>query len=73
VRPKGILVAVDREELSDADKELLEATNLRMYSILKITEIFDFLLNKEIEGGVYVDEKGKKNFEEYFGKHGRKC
>ena len=73
VRPKGILVAVDREELSDADKELLEATNLRMYSILKITEIFDFLLNKEIEGGVYVDEKVKKDFEEYFGKHGRKC
>ena len=73
VRPKGILVAVDREELSDADKELLEATNLRMYSILKITEIFDFLLNKEIEGGVCVDEKVKKDFEEYFGKHGRKC
>ena len=73
VKPKGILVAVDREELSDADKELLEATNLRMYSILKITEIFDFLLNKEIEGGVYVDEKVKKDFEEYFGKHGRKC
>ncbi|MFV9677538.1 MAG: hypothetical protein ACNYVW_07805 [Methanosarcinales archaeon] len=35
MKPKGILVAVDREELGDADKELLEATNLRMYSILK--------------------------------------
>jgi orotate phosphoribosyltransferase len=73
VRPKGILVAVDREELDAVDKKLLEATNLRMYSILKITEIFDFLLNKEIEGGVYVDEKVKKDFEVYFGKHGRKC
>ncbi len=73
VKPKGILVAVDREELGDADKELLEATYLRMYSILKITEIFDFLLNKEIEGKVYVDEKMKKDFEVYFGKYGRKC
>jgi orotate phosphoribosyltransferase len=73
VKPKGILVAVDREELSDAEKELLEATNLRMYSILEITEIFDFLLNKEIECRVYADEKVKKDFEEYFRKHGRKC
>jgi orotate phosphoribosyltransferase len=71
VKPKGILVAVDREELDAVDKELLEATNLRMYSILKITEIFDFLLNKKIEGLVYVDVKTKKDFEVYFGKYGR--
>ena len=73
VKPKGILVAVDREELSDADKELLEATNLKMFSILKITDIFDFLLNKEIEGKVYVHAKTKKDFDVYFGKYGRKC
>jgi len=73
VKPKGILVAVDREELSDVDKKLLEERHLRMYSILKITEIFDFLLNKKIEGQVYVDVKEKKDFEEYFGKYGRKC
>ncbi len=73
VKPKGILVAVDREELSDADRELLEERHLRMYSILKILEIFDFLLNKEIEGKVYVDEKVKRDSEVYFGKYGRKC
>lgn len=73
VRPKGILVAVDREELSDADKELLVERHLILYSILKITEIFDFLLNKEIEGKVYVAEKMKKDFEVYFGKYGRMC
>ncbi len=73
VKPKGILVAVDREELSDVDKKLLVERHLIMYSILKITEIFDFLLNKEIEGKVYVAEKMKKDFKEYFMKYGRKC
>ena len=73
VKPKGILVAVDREELSDVDKKLLVERHLILYSILKITEIFDFLLNKEIEGKVYVVEKMKKDFKEYFMKYGRKC
>ncbi|MCD6211121.1 MAG: orotate phosphoribosyltransferase [Methanophagales archaeon] len=73
VKPAGILVAVDREELSDADKKMLEEVSLRMYSILRITEIFEFLHNRTIEGEVYVDDKMKHNFEEYFQRYGTLC
>jgi orotate phosphoribosyltransferase len=73
VKPAGILVAVDREELSETDKKLLEEVPLRMYSILRITEIFEFLHERVIEGEVYVDDKMKRNFEEYFQRYGTHC
>ena len=73
VKPAGILVAVDREETSDADKKMLEEHHLKLYSILKITEIFEFLYNREIDGKVYVDEAVNKAFREYFSKYGTHC
>ena len=72
VRPKGIVVAVDREELSDADKEMLKNKRLNIFPILKITQIFDFLLNKEINGKIYVNEQVRKRLEEYLRKYGEK-
>ena len=72
VRPKGIVVAVDREELSDADKEMLKNKRLNIFPILKITQIFDFLLNKEINGKIYVNEQIRKRLEEYLRRYGEK-
>ena len=72
VRPKGIVVAVDREELSDADKEMLKNKRLNIFPILKITQIFDFLLNKEINGKIYVNEQVRKRLEEYLRRYGEK-
>ena len=72
VRPKGIVVAVDREELSDADKEILKNKRLNIFPILKITQIFDFLLNKEINGKIYVNEQVRKRLEEYLRRYGEK-
>ena len=72
VRPKGIVVAVDREELSDADKEMLKNKRLNIFPILKITQIFDFLLNKEINGRIYVNEQIRKRLEEYLRRYGEK-
>ena len=66
VKPAGILVAVDREETSDADKKTLARYQLSLYSILKITEIFKFLHNREIDGKVYVDDGMMRDFEQYF-------
>lgn len=71
VKPKGILVAVDREELSEEDEKMLRERKLKLYSILKITEIFEFLFNREIKNKLYVDEKLKSDFEEYFKKYGK--
>lgn len=72
VKPAGILVAVDREETSDADKKMLGEYQLRLHSILRITEIFEFLCNREIDGKVYVDDRMNHDFEEYFRQYGRK-
>ena len=72
VRPKGIVVAVDREELSDADKEMLKNKRLNIFPILRITQIFDFLLNKEINGKIYVNEQIRKRLEEYLRRYGEK-
>ncbi len=72
IKPAGILVAVDREELDDADKKLLEEYHLELYSILRITEIFGFLHNREIEGEVYVDDTLNRDFKEYFKLYGAK-
>lgn len=72
VRPKGIFIAVDRQELSREDKNSLEQLGLKIYSILKITEIFDFLYEREINGKVYVDDNIKKVFDLYFSKYGER-
>ncbi len=71
-KPKGILVAVDRQELSEEDQLLLKKYKLKIYSIVKITEIFDYLTHKEIDGKVYVDEKMKSSFDDYFRRYGAK-
>ncbi len=49
INPAGILVAVDREELGDSDKKMLGKYQLKLYSILRITEILEFLDNYEID------------------------
>lgn len=69
VKPKGILIAVDRQELSKEDNSLLKEKGLNIYSILKITDIYNYLLDKEIDGTVYIDSKVKKSFNEYFVKY----
>jgi len=71
--PKGILVAVDRQEVDEAGNdtiEMLTDAGLTVYPILKITEIFDYLLNRSIGGVVYVDDRIQAAFDEYFEEHG---
>lgn len=71
--PKGILVAVDRQEVDEAGNdttEMLTKAGLTVYSILKITEIFDYLLNRSVGGVVYVDDRMQAAFYEYFDRYG---
>ncbi len=71
--PKGILVAVDRQEVDEAGNdttEMLTDAGLTVYPILKITEIFDYLLNRSVDGVVYVDDRIQAAFYEYFKEHG---
>lgn len=71
--PKGILVAVDRQEVDEAGNdttEMLTKAGLTVYPILKITEIFEYLLNRSVDGVVYVDDRIQAAFYEYFEEHG---
>jgi orotate phosphoribosyltransferase len=71
--PKGILVAVDRQEVDEAGNdttEMLTEAGLTVYPILKITEIFDYLLNRSVGGVVYVDDRIQAAFYEYFDRYG---
>jgi len=44
---------------------MLARYHLKLYSILKITEIFEFLYNREIDGKVYVDDGMMRDFKQY--------
>ncbi len=71
--PKGILVAVDRQEIDEKGKattEILEQEGLPVYSILKIRDVFEYLSKNPINGTFYVDDKIKKSFDDYFEKYG---
>ena len=71
--PKGILIAVDRQEVDEAGNnttEMLAEADLDVYSIIRITEIFEYLLNRSVDGVVYVDDRIKEVFDEYFERYG---
>lgn len=73
LKPKGILVAVDRQEKDESGRptsEILEQEGLPVYSILKISDIFEYLFEKPIDGTIYVNEKIKTLFDNYFEKYG---
>lgn len=66
IRPGAIIVvAVDREELMADDIKLLADNNLIAFSFLKISEIFSYLHNREINGKIYVDDEKMDSFKRY--------
>lgn len=69
----GIVIAVDREEKGkkeNAIKEFEKEFGIPVYSVAKISEIFDYLHNKEVLGKVYVDDKIYSAFLEYMKEYG---
>ena len=72
---KGIVIAVDREEkgiAKNAIKEFEEATNIRVYAIEKISNIFKYLHNREIGGQIHVNDQIMVSFKEYQKQFGAK-
>jgi len=73
LKPRGIVIAVDREELDESGKAAtitMEEAGLKVYSILKITQVIDWLRDREIDGKIYVTESVYKVFREYFTLYG---
>ena len=70
---KGILIAVDRQEVDEGGNnttEILRDAGMEVYPVLRITEIFDYLLDRTVDGTVYVDSRIKAAFDEYFEEYG---
>ncbi len=69
----GIVIAVDRQERGmrlNAIEEFTNGTGIPVHSITTISDIFEHLKNKEVDGKVYVDDKIYKSFLEYRKKYG---
>ncbi|MDO8553956.1 MAG: orotate phosphoribosyltransferase [Candidatus Micrarchaeota archaeon] len=69
----GIIIAVDRQEKRiklNATEEFTEKTGIPVHSITTIKEIFDHLLNRNVDGKVYVDGDTYAAFTEYRKKYG---
>ncbi|MBU0586199.1 orotate phosphoribosyltransferase [Candidatus Micrarchaeota archaeon] len=72
---KAIVIAVDREErgnTKNAIKEFEEELLIRVHAIEKISNVFTYLHNREIDGKIYVDDELLAAFKEYEKQYGAK-
>jgi orotate phosphoribosyltransferase len=73
---KCVVIAVDRQETvadgKSAIKEFEKKYNIPVESIVTISEIKDFLHNKEINGKVYIDDEIKEKLDNYAAQYGVK-
>lgn len=65
--PVGVFVAVDREELSKEEEEMLKSYGLIAFSIIKISQIFEYLHYKSL-----ITNEIWSNFKKYISQYGRK-
>lgn len=73
IKLKGIMIAIDREELDESSEPtntILEKAGYNVYPILKITEVFDWLRGREIGGRIYVTDQVYGAFKDYFALYG---
>lgn len=71
--PKGILIAVDRQEkekTGESVSQVLKKEGFILFSILKITDVFQYLYETPVNGKRYVNDKTLQSFEEYFAEYG---
>ncbi len=70
---KGIVIAVDREEIGKRKKATLEFEEeygVPIYSIVKISEVFSHLRNRDVGGVIHVDNEVYGQFLKYKSKYG---
>ena len=59
LKTKGIVIALDREEVDERGEnttEMLKKSGLRVYPILKISEVIEWLHNREIDGRILITD-----------------
>ena len=72
----ALIVSVDRMERGTGEKttinELREQYGIRVFSIVTVRQVIDFLYNREIDGRVYIDDAMKERMEAYLNQYGGK-
>ena len=71
----ALLILLDRQEVDEEGKSAiveLEARGLHTYPIFTVSEIFDHLLEREVEGKVYVKQEQYDSFKTYQDQYGVK-
>ena len=74
--PKGILIAVDRQEKEKTGEpvsQVLKKEGFTLFSILTITEVFQYLYKTPVHGKYYVNDEILHSFNEYFARYGAPC
>ena len=71
-----LIVSVDRMERGTGEKttinELREQYGIRVFPIVTVRQVIDFLYNREIDGRVYIDDAMKERMEAYLNQYGGK-
>jgi len=67
ISPVGVFVAVDREELPKEEEEMLKSYGLIAFSIIKISQIFEYLHYKSL-----ITNEIWSDFKKYISRYGRK-
>ena len=70
---KSLVIGVDREEKGEeknAVEEFVEKTKIPVHSIAKISDCFEYLRGKEIDGKVHVTEEIYEAFQKYRDEYG---
>ena len=72
----ALIVSVDRMERGTGEKttinELREQYGIRVFTIVTVRQVIDFLYNREIDGRVYIDDAMKERMEAYLNQYGGK-
>ena len=72
----ALIVSVDRMERGTGEKttinELREQYGIRVFPIVTVRQVIDFLHNREIDGRVYIDDAMKERMEAYLNQYGGK-
>ena len=76
VKINALFVSVDRMERGTGEKsaldELREEHGIKVFPIVTVRQIIDYLHNRPVDGQVYIDDAMKARMEEYLATYGAK-
>jgi orotate phosphoribosyltransferase len=71
---RGVLVGLDRQECSDTGKgtaqDFTERTGIKVFSILTMSEVIEFLSITPVDGEIYITDSIKQEIDRYRSRYG---